>query len=70
VLKSLKSIYKFGCQKTNTFSTAIKPFQPNSVGIYERERAIASVSCRQFGTVHLKFYCQLHFGEPLGTQSF
>jgi len=41
-----------------------------TVWVYTRETAIASVSCRQFGTIHLKFYCELHFEEPLGTQSF
>jgi hypothetical protein len=34
----------------------------------ERERAIVGVSCGQFGTVSLKFHCQLHFGEPLDTE--
>ena len=38
-------------------------FYLNTVGT--RERAIAGISCGQFGTIHLKFHCQLHFGEPL-----
>jgi len=36
---------------------------------YIRQTAIADVSCSQFGKVRLKF-CQLHFGELLGTESF
>jgi len=28
------------------------------------ERAIAGISCRQFGTDHHKFHCQLPSGEP------
>ena len=34
------------------------------------DRENAGFSCRQFRTVRLKFHCQLHFGEPLDTDSF
>ena len=40
--------------------------QPNIVRT--TERAITGVSCGRFGTVRIKFRCQLHFGEPLDTE--
>jgi hypothetical protein len=40
--------------------------ESNIVGT--KDRAISVISCGQFGTVRLKFYCQLPSGEPLDTE--
>jgi hypothetical protein len=41
---------------------------PNNVGT--TDRANAGVGCGQFGTVRLKFHCQLPSREPLDTEVF
>jgi hypothetical protein len=40
--------------------------EPNIVGT--KELVIAGLSCGQFGTIRLKFHCQLHFREPLDAE--
>jgi hypothetical protein len=41
---------------------------PNNVGT--TERAIAGVGCGRFGTIRLKFHCQLPSGEPFDRDIF